>query len=137
MGFKKRTKVTATFNMSSLTDIIFLLLIFFMLTSGLVAPNALNLKMPGSSRQTLPSTDRLDDVTIDANGGYFLNGRRATLFDLETNLGGKAVQSGNKLQMVLSPDPQAPTEAVVNVMDIALRYNIEAILAAGKGEGTE
>lgn len=131
MGFKKRTKVSATFNMSSLTDIIFLLLIFFMLTSGLVAPNALNLKLPGASRQNTPVSDRLDDVTVDNNGLYFLNGRRASLFELETNLGGKALQSGGKqTQMVLSPDPQAPTDAVVAVMDIALRYNIEAILAA-------
>ncbi|MFM9952070.1 MAG: ExbD/TolR family protein, partial [Saprospiraceae bacterium] len=50
MGLKKRSKVSSQFNMSSLTDIIFLLLIFFMLTSTVVAPNALNLKLPGSSR---------------------------------------------------------------------------------------
>ncbi|MBK7407870.1 MAG: biopolymer transporter ExbD [Saprospirales bacterium] len=129
MGLKKRTKVTATFSMSSLTDIIFLLLIFFMLTSGLVAPNALNLKLPGTSRQTMPATDRLDDVTVDVSGRYFLNGRRASLQDLESELGRKAKQN-KKLQMVLSPDGQAPTYAVVAVMDIALRYNIEAILAA-------
>ena len=103
-----------------------------MLTSGLVAPNALNLKMPGTSRQTVPSTDRLDDVAIDQDGQYFLNGRRASLSDLETNLGGKAIRNSS-MQMVLSPDPQAPTASVVAVMDIALRYNIEAILAAEKG----
>ncbi|MBK6619894.1 MAG: biopolymer transporter ExbD [Saprospirales bacterium] len=130
MALKKRTKASALFNMSSMTDIIFLLLIFFMLTSGLVAPNALNLKMPGSSSTALPSTDRLDDVTVDPQGLYFLNGRRATLFELETNLGAKALQSAKQTQMILSPDPQAPTEAVVAVMDIALRYDIEAILAA-------
>ncbi|HRJ14821.1 MAG TPA: biopolymer transporter ExbD, partial [Saprospiraceae bacterium] len=44
MSMKKRARVTADFNMSSMTDIIFLLLIFFMLTSSVVAPNALNLK---------------------------------------------------------------------------------------------
>ncbi|MCB9284001.1 MAG: biopolymer transporter ExbD [Lewinellaceae bacterium] len=130
MALKKRIKVTATFNMSSLTDIIFLLLIFFMLTSGLVAPNALNLKLPGSSRQTTPSTDRLDDVAVDATGRFFLNGRRSSLAELESELGRKASRSSKKLQIVLSPDGQAPTEAVVAVMDIALRYDIEAILAA-------
>ena len=55
MGLKKRSKVSAEFSMSSLTDIIFLLLIFFMLTSSLVAPNALNLKLPGSSRTKVAS----------------------------------------------------------------------------------
>lgn len=130
MGLKKRSKVSAMFSMSSMTDIIFLLLIFFMLTSGLVAPNALNLKLPGSSRQSPPpSTDRLDDVTIDANGRYFLNGRRASLEELDSQLGSKARRT-SKLQMVLSPDGQAPTESVVAVMNIALEYGIEAILAA-------
>jgi biopolymer transport protein ExbD len=129
MGLKKRSKVSAMFSMSSMTDIIFLLLIFFMLTSGLVAPNALNLKLPGSSRQSTPSTDRLDNVSIDANGYYFLNGRRASLEELDSQLGSKASRTA-KLQMVLSPDGQAPTESVVAVMNIALEYDIEAILAA-------
>jgi len=115
--------------MSSMTDIIFLLLIFFMLTSGLVAPNALNLKLPGSSRQVTPSTEQLDDVEIDDSGQYFLNGRRASLSNLESELGRKANRSGRKMQMVLSPSGNAPTEAVVPVMDIALKYNIEAILS--------
>lgn len=48
---KKKSKISAEFNMSSLTDIIFLLLIFFMLTSSIVAPNALNLKLPGTSQK--------------------------------------------------------------------------------------
>lgn len=129
MGLKKRSKVTATFNMSSMTDIIFLLLIFFMLTSGLVAPNALNLKLPGSSRQSTPQTDKLDDVTIDASGRYYLNGRRASIEEIEADLGRKARRTSD-LKMVLSPDGQAPTEAVVAVMNIALEYDIEAILAA-------
>jgi biopolymer transport protein ExbD len=132
MALKKRIKANATFNMSSLTDIIFLLLIFFMLTSSLVAPNALNLKLPGSSRQSTPSTDRLDDVAVNATGQYFLNGRRATLTELESQLGRKARSGSSKLQIVLSPEKKAPTDAVVAVMDLALRFNIEAILAAEK-----
>lgn len=131
MGLKKRSKVTAMFSMSSMTDIIFLLLIFFMLTSGLVAPNALNLKLPGSSRQSTPSTERLDNVTVDADGRYYLNGRRASLEELDAQLGSKASRT-SKLQMVLSPDGQAPTESVVAVMNIAMEYDIEAILAAAE-----
>ena len=131
MALKKRIRVTATFSMSSLTDIIFLLLIFFMLTSGLVAPNALNLKLPGTSRQSTPSTEQLDNVSIDASGRYYLNGRRSSLSDLESQLARKARGSRN-LQMVLSPDGKAPTEAVVEIMNIALEYDIEAILAAEK-----
>ena len=52
MGLRKKNKASAEFSMSSLTDIIFLLLIFFMLTSSLVVPNALNLKLPGKRKSS-------------------------------------------------------------------------------------
>ena len=76
MGMKKRTKVSAEFSMSSLTDIIFLLLIFFMLTSSMVVPNALNLQLPGSkqSRPSQPTTTSPPTVTINDNGTYLLDG---------------------------------------------------------------
>ncbi|MCB0707521.1 MAG: biopolymer transporter ExbD [Saprospiraceae bacterium] len=130
MGIKKRNKVSAEFSMSSLTDIIFLLLIFFMLTSSLVAPNSLNLKLPGTSK--IPSTDssNLDNVSISSNGDYYLNGRRVNFDELDSDLGNKARASRKTLTITISPSPQAPTESVVKVMDIALRRHIDAILAA-------
>lgn len=129
MGINKRSKVSAQFNMSSLTDIIFLLLIFFMLTSSLVAPNALNLKLPGSSSVPTSTPKELDDVRITASGKYYLNGKRASISQLQSDLGRKA-RSSRKLSITISPEKQTPTEAVVAVMDIALRYDINAILAA-------
>lgn len=118
--------------MSSLTDIIFLLLIFFMLTSSLVAPNALNLKLPGSSQTSRVTADNIDDVTISRQGQYFFNGRRISLDDLEKTLSRKVRTSSKKMNMTISPAPGAPTEYVVAVMDIAMRYNINGILATEK-----
>jgi biopolymer transport protein ExbD len=118
--------------MSSLTDIIFLLLIFFMLTSSLVAPNALNLKLPGSSKTSRVATDQIDNVTISRTGEYFFNGRRISINDLEMTLGRKARASSKKMNMTISPAPGAPTEYVVAVMDIAMRYSINGILATEK-----
>lgn len=121
------------FSMSSLTDIIFLLLIFFMLTSTLVAPNALNLKLPGSSRQQAVTSSDIDDVRIRRDGNYYLNNRRIDINSLESQLGQKARQMGNrKYNMTISPDSGTPTEYVVTVMDIAMRYHINAILATEK-----
>lgn len=118
--------------MSSLTDIIFLLLIFFMLTSTLVAPNALNLKLPGTSRQK-PSTDtNLDRVNVSSNGSYFFNGKRSNLEEIEANIARKARRSSSKLSIIIDPDQRAPVEAVVAVMDIGLRLEVDAILAAVK-----
>ncbi len=133
MGLKKKNKVSAEFSMSSLTDIIFLLLIFFMLTSSLVAPNALNLKLPGRNNTSLPSNNKIDDVAISPSGKYYLNGKRITLNTLERELGRKARQKGRKkLTITISPAKDTPVEAVVAVMDIALEFHINAILAAEK-----
>lgn len=132
MGIKKRNKVSAEFSMSSLTDIIFLLLIFFMLTSSLVAPNALNLKLPGTSKTNVTTSSDIDDVRISKSGSYYLNGKRIELSDLERTLSRKVSRSSKKVSMTISPDTGTPTEYVVSVMDIAMRLNINGILATEK-----
>ncbi len=130
MGLKKRSKVSATFSMSSLTDIIFLLLIFFMLTSTLVAPNSLNLKMPGKGKPNSVPSDDLDEVKIDKRGNYFYNGKRVKLAYLDKTLGRKARLKGReKYNFILAPDKRSPVESVVAVMDIALRFHAVATLA--------
>ena len=132
MGLKKRQKVSAEFNMSSLTDIIFLLLIFFMLTSSLVAPNSLNLKLPGSKTpSTSQSKEDLDDVRISRSGKYYLNGKQYRLGSLQEALR-KRARSKSKYTMTISPDKGTPTEYVANIMDLALRYNINGVLAMEK-----
>lgn len=130
MGLKKRAKVSAEFSMSSLTDIIFLLLIFFMLTSSLVAPNALNLKLPGSSRTNVVTDSKTDDIRVAKNGRFYLNRKRISLSELERSLARSArAKRGGKLSVTISPDSGTPTEYVVMVMDIAMRLNINGILA--------
>ena len=132
MGIKKRNKVSAEFSMSSLTDIIFLLLIFFMLTSSLVAPNSLNLKLPGSSKSKATTTKDIDEVKISNSGKYYLNRKRISIDDLEGALSRKAQRGRKQLSITIAPDAKAPVESVVAVMDIAMRYNINGILAAEK-----
>ena len=130
MSVKKRSKVSAEFNMSSLTDIIFLLLIFFMLTSTVVAPNALNLKMPGRSDTPAQPNDRnMDEVRIDNSGNFYLNSRRIAEGDLESELAAKA-RGRSQLPVIIAPDKQAPVEGVVTVMDMARRLDINGVLAA-------
>ncbi len=135
MGIKKRNGASAEFNMSSLTDIIFLLLIFFMLTSGLVAPNALNLKLPGSSRSNVVTSSRIDDVRIATDGRFFLNGKRIAFPELESMLSRKAQFSRDKISITISPESGTPVEHVVRIMDMAMRLQINGILATEQPEG--
>ncbi len=127
MGVKRRNKVSAEFNMSSMTDIIFLLLIFFMLTSNLVAPNALNLKLPGRGNPSTTSSEPTD-VTIKRNGNYYLDGKRITLKNVETALR-RLKRRDRDLAITISPDDGTAVENVVAIMDIAMRHQINAILA--------
>ena len=125
MGLKKKSRVNAEFSMSSLTDIIFLLLIFFMLTSSLVSPNALNLKMPGKTNVPSSTSSSLQKITITASGSYLYEGaplRDNAVSDLMKGMRGE--------KFIISPNKDAPVEKVVRIMDLAMRYKIETVLAA-------
>lgn len=129
MGLLRKSKVTAEFNMSSLTDIIFLLLIFFMLTSSIVVPNALNLKLPGKSQQNIEAQTKPFNVDVDSRGNYFVNGKRITLETIELNLQKvKENRRGGPVSVTISPAAEVPTEYVVALMDVAYRLEIDAIM---------
>lgn len=129
MGFRKETKVTAKFNMSSLTDIIFLLLIFFMLTSSAIIPNALNLRLPGQSRSQTELQTRPYLVSISRDGSYYVNQKRVSFEALENGLKTLKQRSGDRrVSIVISPNANVANEAVVAVMDIAYRLDIDAIM---------
>jgi len=70
MALKRRTKADPNFSMASMTDIIFLLLIFFMITSTIVVPNAIKITLPQANQQT--SAKPLARVTIDARLNYYV-----------------------------------------------------------------
>lgn len=118
--------------MSSLTDIIFLLLIFFMLTSSLVTPNALNLKLPGTS---YPSkiTQKPTEIQIQRDGSYLVNGTKVSLASVDRALAKVArMKQSQNASVMVKPHPKVPHEYVANVMDIALRHRVTAILATDK-----
>ncbi|NND31161.1 MAG: biopolymer transporter ExbD [Saprospiraceae bacterium] len=134
MALKKRNKVSAEFSMSSLTDIIFLLLIFFMLTSTLVSQNALNLKLPSSSSKTVAPQSIA--ISIEDEGKYYFNGKRMGFGDIEKNVRRSVTAAGNKDNLTISifSEKTTPIEYVVKVMDMANRLKLQAILAVEPGK---
>ena len=131
MGFKKKSKVSAEFNMSSLTDIIFLLLIFFMLTSSLIIPNALNLKLPGKASNQKPPKSQPMVITINSAGTYTFNGKKASLSGMEKSVRDLKRKDKNA-SVVITPNAKADNDKVVAVLDMAYRYGINAILTDPK-----
>ncbi|WP_236975126.1 ExbD/TolR family protein [Membranihabitans maritimus] len=128
MGLKKKSKVSAEFSMSSLTDIIFLLLIFFMLTSTLVSPNALRLTLPSSSSKTVAPQSYT--VSIKNNGTYYLNGKEMSLGNIESQLRVDLQNSTEKKPtVVIAADQASQLQYTVKVMDLANRLGTQAIIA--------
>ena len=128
MGLKKRSKVNAAFNMSSLTDIIFLLLIFFMLTSSIVVPNALNLRLPGASKTTTLEAEPLE-ISVRESGTYYVAGRRISINGLHKAM--KKLSRNTRIKdknIMIAPHKNVPHEHVAAILDIALKYKISAIL---------
>ena len=128
MGLKKRNKIQALFNMSSLTDIIFLLLIFFMLTSSLIVPNALNLKLPGQSNSTSTLSKRPDEVRINSSGTIYFNGRRMSTADLSSALKNVRQTKGVHAGVIVTADRRVGNQHVVTVLDMIRKSRLSAIL---------
>jgi biopolymer transport protein ExbD len=126
MSIKSRNKVSAAFSMSSLTDIIFLLLIFFMLTSTLVSPNALNLLLPSSNSQT--QATQTVTISINKDKEYFVGTKRVPLAQIPSVIQKELAGQSDKT-IVLNADKSVPIENVVEIMSIANELNVKMILA--------
>ncbi len=126
MALKKGQKISSAFSMSSMTDIIFLLLIFFMLTSTLVHPNALKLVLPQSKNQT--SAKPQTSVSITADLRYYVETKRVTFDELEPTLQAKLGEQPDTY-IALHVDETVPMREVVKVMNIAKKNKYKLILA--------
>lgn len=124
MKLKGRNKVSAEFSMSSMTDIVFLLLVFFMLTAN--SPNALDLLLPKARGK---STNKQDvSVSINKKLEFFVNSKKIDPSQIEAALAGEVAQL-EKPTVILRVEEGVPIEKAVQVMDIANRNNYKLILA--------
>jgi biopolymer transport protein ExbD len=126
MSLRSKNKVSATFNMSSMTDIVFLLLIFFMLTSTLVSPNALKLLLPNSKSKTLEK--QTISVSITPEIDYYIGDVQYPFESLEGELIARLSQEVDPA-IVLHADKSVDIEYAVKVMDIAYRNKFKVVLA--------
>jgi len=131
MAIKRRNKIDASFSMSSMTDIVFLLLIFFMVTSTLISPNALKLLLPQSNNQTRANKP-LVSVSITHDLRYAVGTQEVPFTMLEHKLQqelGNADATAEPPTISLHADKRVAVEHVVKVMNIAKRNRYKLILA--------
>ncbi|HOZ15196.1 MAG TPA: biopolymer transporter ExbD [Tenuifilaceae bacterium] len=126
MALKRRAKVDSSFSMASMSDLVFLLLIFFMISSTLVHPNALKLLLPQSNSQT--SAKPITSVSITAERTFYLETVPVTLNQLEYLLQQK-MKGEEDPTIALHVDRSVPMEEVVKVMNIAKDNKYKLILA--------
>ncbi|MBL4578343.1 MAG: biopolymer transporter ExbD [Flavobacteriales bacterium] len=127
MALGSRNKISVNFSMASMTDIVFLLLIFFMITSTFVSPNALKVNLPSSTgkvkkEKTTVSVNILDDYS------YAVNMKPVELDFLESAIMNELNGVDNP-GLILHADKTVPIEYVVNVMDIANKNRLALVLA--------
>ena len=126
MGFKRTSKISPNFSMSSMTDLVFLLLIFFMITSTLVHPNALKLLLPQSANQT--SAKPLTTVSITRDLKYYIETKQVRFNEIEALLQQKLGQNPD-IYISLHVDEDVPMKEVVKLMNIAKDNKYKLILA--------
>jgi biopolymer transport protein ExbD len=135
MALKRRNKVEVSFSMASMTDIVFLLLLFFMITSTMVAPNALKLLLPQSNNQTVAKA--ITTISITADLKFWINEdgdlKRVAFSEIEPFVI-RMIKQDEETYIALHADKTVPIEQVVNVMNIAKRNNVKMILATAPEE---
>ncbi|MBE9488687.1 MAG: biopolymer transporter ExbD [Bacteroidetes bacterium] len=126
MEIRGRNKINPNFNMSSMTDIVFLLLIFFMLTSTLVTVNALDIILPKAQGKT--ENNKSTAVSITKGLDFYIDRKRVKEGELEQFLLDKLSSEDNPT-IVLRAEEGVPIEKAVKVLDIANRNKFKVILA--------
>lgn len=126
MNLRGRNKVDPNFNMSSMTDIVFLLLIFFMLTSTLVTVSAIDVLLPKAGGKTENKTSIA--VTITKDSDFYIDKSKVSSASLEQELLLK-VGANKEKTIVIRGDQNVPYKNVMRVIDIANRNKLKMILA--------
>lgn len=126
MNLRGRNKVSPEFSMSSMTDIVFLLLVFFLLTSPTITPEALDLILPKAKGKS--SNVQNISVSITNKLQYYVDNDRISQSRLESTLK-KKLAGQNEPTIILRAEEGVPIEKAVSVMDIANRNKYKVILA--------
>lgn len=126
MALRSRNKIEVSYSVAGMTDIIFLLLLFFILTSTLISPNAIRLMLPQSNSQT--TSRPITTVSISKDITFYVENTPVSINQMESLLQQKIGQSEDPT-IALHADKSVPIEYIVQVMNIARRNNYKVILA--------
>ncbi|MCU1716604.1 ExbD/TolR family protein [Pseudomonas sp. 5P_3.1_Bac2] len=123
MKFRRKPRENVEINLASLIDVVFILLLFFVVTTTFTRETQLRVDLPEAASGTPPEQTELKqlEILIAADGSYALNGQALLKSDLETLMAALSKESDgdNSLPLIISADGQTPHQAVVTAMDAA------------------
>ena len=135
MALKRRNRVEATFAMSSMTDLIFLLLLFFVMASTMSSPNDIKINLP-TARAKTTTKQVVAKVSIDNLGNYYVAlGRQQPVTIAADELEGylsSIQQQDSSMYVALHADQDIPYRDVVHVLDIANQHKMKIVIATKK-----
>lgn len=121
MKFPRQPVEPVDVNLTPLIDVVFLLLIFFMVSTTFTRERELTVELPEATAEAAIETDLRIEIEVSADGEYAVNTRRLVNRDSETLI--KAIkdisQGNNKLPLIITADAKTPHQAVVTAMDVA------------------
>lgn len=130
MALKQRFRIETNFSMASMTDVIFLLLIFFMITSTIVVPNAIQVLLPRSQQQA--QAKPITRVTIDKALNYYVANANETereiAFEDITPFLQSVYTADPDIFVALYADESVPYREIVRILDIANQNQFKMVL---------
>ena len=123
MKFRRKARENVEINLASLIDVVFILLLFFVVTTTITRETQLKVDLPEAASGTPPQPSELKtlEVLIGVDGGYSLNGQTLLKSDLPSLMSAlqKESEGDNSLPVVISADAKTPHQAVITAMDAA------------------
>jgi biopolymer transport protein ExbD len=127
MNLRRKSKITAEVATSSMNDIMFFLMLFFLIMSTLLNPNVIKLTLPSSRHnQTLRQKEVSISITKDLQ--YFIDNQVVPFAQIETYLAVE-LQKSKDLTVILRCDSSIPVQELVNVLEIGNKLKVKMVLA--------
>jgi biopolymer transport protein ExbD len=130
MNIKRRLRGQAEVHTGALNDILFILLLFFLIVSTLANPNVIKLSQPKAKSDT--KSKQTVVVSIDAKNQFYVGTARVTLEELKAKLQPILAKETDQPSVVINADKSVPVENVVAVMRVARELGARSVLAVDK-----
>jgi len=131
MNFRKRPREQSEVETGALADILFFLLMFFLMISTLASPDAIKLLLPESSKPQSTPANEVIKLTVDENKNYFIDDRQIDPMNLEQELTNE-VEIKKAATLIVRMDRNQTVQDLTNVYDLAAKLNLSMVMAAEK-----